>query len=68
MKNSVSQPETYLAYLVRLWKVDLDEHCCWRVSIEDPFTGERHGFANVSAFIAFLMEKTEGYPGPDQER
>jgi len=68
MKNSQSQPETYLAYLVRLWKVNQDEQCCWRVSIEDPFTGERHGFVNVNAFIAFIKEKTEGVPGKDLEK
>jgi hypothetical protein len=48
----------YLAYLLRLWQVNTDEGPVWRASLENPHTGERHGFANLERLFAFLEEKT----------
>jgi hypothetical protein len=48
----------YLAYLLRLWRVNTDEGPVWRASLENPHTGERHGFANLELLFAFLEEKT----------
>jgi hypothetical protein len=49
----------YLAYLLRLWRVNDDGKPVWRASLESPHTGERHGFANLEMLFAFLEEKTE---------
>jgi hypothetical protein len=49
----------YLAYLLRLWRVNDDGQPVWRASLESPHTGERHGFANLEMLFAFLEEKTE---------
>ena len=49
----------YLAYLLRLWRVNDEEGPVWRASVESPHTGERHGFANLELLFAFLEEKTE---------
>ena len=48
----------YLAYLLRLWPVNDDGKPVWRASVENPHTGERHGFANLELLFAFLEEKT----------
>ena len=48
----------YLAYLLRLWRVSDDGKPVWRASLENPHTGERHGFANLELLFAFLEEKT----------
>jgi hypothetical protein len=48
----------YLAYLLRLWRVNDDGKPVWRASLESPHTGERHGFANLELLFAFLEEKT----------
>jgi hypothetical protein len=48
----------YLAYLLRLWRVNTDQGPVWRASVESPHTGERHGFANLELLLAFLEEKT----------
>ena len=48
----------YLAYLLRLWRVNDDGKPVWRASLENPHTGERHGFASLERLFAFLEEKT----------
>ena len=47
-----------MAFLVRLWRVDEQRHPTWRASIQDPYTGERRGFADLKGLIAFLEEQT----------
>jgi len=46
----------YRAYLLRLWQVDDDQIVEWRALLEDPRTGERHGFADLPSLLAFLNE------------
>jgi hypothetical protein len=48
----------YLAYMLRMWRVDTEEGTVWRASVESSHTGERHGFANLELLFAFLEEKT----------
>jgi hypothetical protein len=48
----------YLAYLLRLWRVNDEEGPVWRASLESPHSGERRGFANLELLFAFLEEKT----------
>jgi hypothetical protein len=48
----------YHAYLLRLWCVDANGEVVWRASIEDPHTGERHGFAKLDRLYEFLEEQT----------
>lgn len=50
------KPQTYRSFLLRLW-VDGDSK--WRFSLEDPHTGERHGFANWEKLGEFLKEVME---------
>jgi hypothetical protein len=48
----------YLAYMLRMWRVEAEEGTVWRASVESPHTGERYGFANLELLFAFLEEKT----------
>ena len=47
----------YFAYLLRCWQSSEEERLVWRVSLEDPHTGERIGFATLEAAVAFLRER-----------
>lgn len=48
----------YQAYLLRLWRVRYQGQWQWRVSIDSPNTGERRSFADLHAFVTFLIDKT----------
>jgi hypothetical protein len=50
----------YLSFLLRLWQVGQNGEESWNASLEDPHTGERHGFANLEALIKFLLQQTQG--------
>jgi hypothetical protein len=42
------------------------EQLVWRASLEDPRTGERHGFASLEQLVAHLTQQTtDGRVGPD---
>jgi hypothetical protein len=47
-------PASYHAYLLRFWR---DESSAWRASLEDPFNGERRGFASLQQLYTFLEEQ-----------
>jgi hypothetical protein len=53
-----TEQQRYFAYMLRLWQVSSDGEPIWRVSLESPHSGERHGFANLELLFAFLGEKT----------
>ncbi len=46
--------EKYLSYLLRVWLVRVRGKSVWRGSLEDPFTGDRKGFANLLELFIFL--------------
>jgi hypothetical protein len=52
-------PSRYCSYLLRCWQEESVVHAgsaAWRFSLEDPRTGERHGFAAFEALMAFLHQ------------
>ncbi|MCG3210709.1 MAG: hypothetical protein FOGNACKC_04340 [Anaerolineae bacterium] len=51
------QTVNYRAYLLRLRRDSRTTP--WRVTIENPHTGERLGFADLREFVAFLEAETE---------
>jgi hypothetical protein len=53
----VHEEEGYLAYLLRLWPVRNGETMLWRASLESPYSGERHGFADLEAVLTFLKQE-----------
>lgn len=52
------ESRSYLAYMLRLWRVEGEEEPAWRASLESPHTGERLGFGSLAALVAFLEDKT----------
>jgi hypothetical protein len=50
--------------MVRLWKVQSGGQPVWRVSLEDPHTGERKSFASLESLLAFFDEETKDSAGP----
>ena len=58
----------YLAYMLRMWRVDTGRGHVWHASLESPHTGERVGFGSLEALFAFLTEKTEGTPLSSEDK
>jgi hypothetical protein len=54
--NSSTETQRYRAYLLRLWQTGEDEAAVWRALLEDPRTGERRGFADLTSLFAFLND------------
>jgi hypothetical protein len=50
----MSQPPAYIAYLLRLWQVEIQTEPVWHASLEDPHTGGRQGFADLQSLFTFL--------------
>ena len=50
----------YLAYLVRFSDASTEGPPLWRVSVEDPQTGRRRGFASLESLCAFFAEQITG--------
>lgn len=46
--------EVYHSYLLRFWRVANKDGSVWRYQLENPHTGQRHGFNDLSQLIAFL--------------
>ncbi len=46
--------EKYISYLLRAWLVRVSGKSVWRGSLEDPFTGDRMGFANLKELFIYL--------------
>ncbi len=44
----------YISYLLRLWRANDLGPPVWRVSLEDPHSGERLGFTDLDSLFAFL--------------
>ena len=47
-----------LVYVVRLWQSDSTDQTTWRASVQNPGTEERHIFADLEEFFAFVEEQT----------
>ncbi|HMP41265.1 MAG TPA: hypothetical protein PKA05_12845 [Roseiflexaceae bacterium] len=55
--TSVGTPSRYRSYLLRFWEErgHTREQVAWRFSLENPLTGERHGFVTLEALMQFLQ-------------
>jgi len=49
----------YSSYLLRLWVEDVNGKQAWRILLENPFSGERRGFASLNDLCAYLKEKMQ---------
>jgi hypothetical protein len=57
--------QDHMSYLLRLWREKGGASTWWRVSLQDPLSGERVGFAHLDDLVAFLREQTG--PAPPAE-
>jgi hypothetical protein len=58
-----NEPPRYRAFMLRCWEVrspDAGGPVTWRFSIEDPNTGQKQGFADLEALVAFLGDELGG--------
>ncbi|MCB0113602.1 MAG: hypothetical protein R2873_12865 [Caldilineaceae bacterium] len=53
------RPESYRSYLLRLRRVDDDDHPRWCYTLESPDGVERHEFWTLQALTAFLAMQTD---------
>jgi hypothetical protein len=65
IKGSALEPTDYHSYLLRLWRDEdrkgpdqVGRRRAWRVSLENPITGERTGFADLEGLFDYLREQT----------
>jgi hypothetical protein len=57
-----NEPPRYRAFMLRCWEVrgpDSEPPATWRFSVEDTYTGQRHGFADMEALTEFLQAELE---------
>ena len=58
LEQAAQQTNRY-SYLLRLWRTPQSSGLNWQVSLENPRTNERVGFANLEQMFAFLMRLIE---------
>ena len=57
------KPPRYRSYLLSFWEersTDPDVPVVWRFSLQDPHTGQRHGFASLDKVVAALEQEMVG--------
>ncbi len=54
--NALTQRST--SFLLRMWNVRENDHMVCRYSLESSHTGEKWGFADLDALVAFLHQQT----------
>jgi hypothetical protein len=57
----------YRAHLLRYWR-EHQSPSAWRFSLEDVRTGERRGFADLDALIAFLHAEITRSSTPKEDK
>ena len=57
MAKNTADFSDYRSYLMRLWRSHRHGRTEWYVMLENPQTGERHGFGSLETMMDFL--KTE---------
>ena len=56
----IHDPPRYRAFLLTLWEErsrDRDSPQVWRFRLEDPRTGQQHGFASLEALVEALKQE-----------
>jgi hypothetical protein len=53
--NEMKQMQSnYHSYLLRIWRSSSAADTPWQIMLENPHTGERHGFNNFAEMVVFL--------------
>ena len=64
----MNEQPSYHAYLLRVWRSGAGPGARWRASLEDPSTGERHGFASLPEALGFLEAQLRRAADSDETR
>ena len=67
--KGTKDPPYYLSFLMRLWRVSGQEQTVWRVSLENPATGEQQAFASLDDLFDYVRRETaeSSNVGDDEE-
>jgi hypothetical protein len=68
MSEGSKEQRDYSSYLLRLWRVGVEEGSTWRASLKSAHSGEQVGFASLEDLFHFLRKETGMLPGADRER
>ena len=49
-----AEKDDYAAFLLRMWREDMDGLHTWRVALQDALTLDEQHFANLEGLIGFL--------------
>ncbi|HBX71084.1 MAG TPA: hypothetical protein DEH25_17330 [Chloroflexi bacterium] len=55
----MDRKKKYRSYLLRLWLEDTNGKQVWRISLENPFSRERRGFATLKDLLMYLERQTD---------
>jgi hypothetical protein len=58
----IEKPPRHGVYVLRYWEVrsrHSEPQAVWHYCLEDPRTGERHGFPSLAQLVAFLGAELE---------
>jgi hypothetical protein len=47
----------YIAYMLRLWRVNSTGLLGWQASLEDPHSGKQIGFADLTSLFSYLKDQ-----------
>ena len=50
--------KSYIAYMLRLWRVNSAGLLDWQASLEDPHSGKQIGFADLLSLFSYLTDQT----------
>jgi hypothetical protein len=54
------EQDPYLAYMLRLWPVEVQGRVNWRASLQCVSSGERLGFEDLEQMFDHLRQETRG--------
>ena len=54
-KEYKDETEAYRSFLLRIWREGAVRKYVWRISIEEPLSGERKGFTGLGGLFEYLI-------------
>jgi hypothetical protein len=57
--NLAKRRRDHVSYLLRLWRTGSEENAVCRALLENPYTGERRGFAGLKDLFVYLQAQID---------
>ena len=67
-RGAEEQRTDYLAYLLRLWRMQDEGAAGWRASLVSPGDRQKHIFASLDELLLYLRRQTGAGPGGDDDK